>query len=47
VHRAAIINLNFVQRIVRERPGRCVVELKHGLGQVEVSRAGAEALRAL
>ena len=47
VHRAAIVNLHFVLRIVRERPGRCVVELKHDLGQVEVSRAGAELLRSL
>lgn len=47
VHRSAIVNLHFVARIVRERPGRCVVELKHGLGQVEASRAGAELLRSL
>lgn len=47
VHRSAIVNLHFVERIVRERPGRCVVELKHGLGTVEVSRAGAELLRTL
>lgn len=47
VHRAAIVNLHFVQCIVRERPGRCVVELKHDLGQVEASRAGAELLRSL
>ncbi|WP_181179059.1 LytR/AlgR family response regulator transcription factor [Methylibium rhizosphaerae] len=47
VHRAAIVNLHFVARIVRDRPGHCVVELKHGLGQVEASRAGAELLRSL
>lgn len=47
VHRAAIVNLNFVARIVRERPGHCVVELKHGLGKVEASRSGAELLRGL
>jgi len=46
VHRSAIVNLHFIARIVRERPGRSVVELKHGLGNVEVSRAGAELLRA-
>lgn len=47
IHRAAIVNLHFVERIVRDRPGHCVVELKHGLGQVEASRAGAELLRSL
>lgn len=47
VHRGAIVNLHFVARIVRERPGHCVIELKHGLGTVEVSRAGAELLRSL
>lgn len=47
VHRAAIVNLHFVRRIVRERPGHVVVELEHGLGQVEASRAGAELLRSL
>lgn len=47
VHRAAIVNLRHVACIVRERPGHCVVELKHGLGRVEASRAGAELLRAL
>lgn len=45
VHRAAIVNLHFVQRMVREASGRSVVELKHGLGQVAVSRTGAELLR--
>jgi len=47
IHRAAIINLHFVERIVRDRPGHCVVELKHGLGKVEASRTGAELLRSL
>ena len=47
VHRSAIVNLHFVSRIVRERPGHCVIELKHGLGQVAASRAGAELLRSL
>lgn len=47
VHRSAIVNLHFVAQIVRERPGHCVIELKHGLGQVPVSRAGAEVLRSL
>ena len=47
VHRSAIVNLHHVARIVRERPGHCVVELKHGLGRVEASRAGAELLRTL
>lgn len=47
VHRAAIVNLRHVARILRERPGHCVVELKHGLGRVEASRAGAELLRTL
>lgn len=47
IHRAAIVNLHFVARIVREHPGHCVVELKHGLGRVQASRAGAELLRAL
>ena len=47
VHRATIVNLRHVARIVRERPGHCVIELKHGLGRVEASRAGAELLRTL
>lgn len=47
VHRSAIVNLHFVAQILRERPGQCVIELKHGLGQVAVSRAGAELLRSL
>lgn len=47
VHRSAVVNLHFVQRIVRECAGRYVVELKHELGLVEVSRAGAELLRRL
>lgn len=47
VHRSAIVNLHFVSRILREPPGRCVVELKHGLGQVAASRAGAELLRSI
>jgi len=47
VHRSAIVNLHFVSRVVRERPGHCMVELKHGLGHVAVSRAGAELLRSL
>ena len=47
VHRAAVVNLHFVERIVRERPGHCVIALKHGLGRVEASRSGAELLRSL
>jgi DNA-binding LytR/AlgR family response regulator len=47
VHRSSIVNLHFIQRIVRNRPGHCVAELKHGLGHVEVSRAGAELLRTI
>jgi DNA-binding LytR/AlgR family response regulator len=47
VHRGTIVNLHFVARIVRERPGHCVVELKHGLGKIEASRSGAELLRGL
>jgi DNA-binding LytR/AlgR family response regulator len=47
VHRAAIVNLQFVEHIEREPSGRCVVELKHGLGRVEASRSGAELLRSL
>ena len=47
VHRAAIVNLRFVEHIEREPSGRCVVELKHGLGHVEASRSGAELLRSL
>ncbi|NRF70030.1 response regulator transcription factor [Aquincola sp. S2] len=47
VHRASIVNLHFIARILRERPGHCVIELKHGLGRVEASRSGAELLRAL
>jgi DNA-binding LytR/AlgR family response regulator len=47
VHRAAIVNLHFVEHIEREASGRCVVALKHGLGRVEASRSGAELLRSL
>jgi DNA-binding LytR/AlgR family response regulator len=47
VHRAAIVNLRFVAKIHRERPGRFVIELKHGLGKVEASRARAEVFRDL
>ncbi len=47
VHRAAIVNLRFVEHIEREPSGRCVIELKHGLGRVEASRSGAELLRSL
>ena len=47
IHRAAIVNLRFVEHIEREASGRCVVELKHGLGRVEASRSGAELLRSL
>lgn len=47
VHRAHIVNLHFIAAIVRDRPGRCMVELKHGLGRLEASRRGAEALRNL
>lgn len=47
VHRAAIVNLHFIARVVRDRPGHSLVELKHGLGQVPASRAGAELLRSL
>jgi DNA-binding LytR/AlgR family response regulator len=47
VHRASIVNLRFVARVLRERPGRFVVELKHGLGKVEASRARADFFRDL
>lgn len=47
VHRASIVNLRFVARIHRERPGRFLVELKHGLGKVEASRARADFFRDL
>ena len=47
VHRASIVNLRFVAKIHRERPGRFMVELKHGLGKVEASRARAEVFRDL
>jgi DNA-binding LytR/AlgR family response regulator len=47
VHRATIVNLRFVATIHRERPGRFVIELKHGLGKVEASRARAEVFRDL
>lgn len=47
VHRASIVNLHFVARIHRERPGRFKVELKHGLGTVEASRARADFFRDL
>ena len=47
VHRAAIVNLRFVEHIERDPSGRCVVELKHGLGRVEASRSGSELLRSL
>ena len=47
VHRASIVNLRFVAKIHRERPGRFLVELKHGLGKVEASRARAEVFRDL
>lgn len=47
VHRAHIVNLHFIAAIVRDRPGRCLVELKHGLGRLEASRRGAELLRNL
>lgn len=47
VHRASIVNLHFVEHIEREASGRCVVELKHGLGRIEASRNGAELLRSL
>jgi len=45
VHRASIVNLRFVAKIHRERPGRFLVELKHGLGKVEASRARADFFR--
>ena len=35
MHRASIVNLRFVAKIHRERPGRFTVELKHGLGKVD------------
>lgn len=47
VHRAAIVNLHFVARIRRNRPGHFTVELKHGLGEVESSRARGEIFREL
>lgn len=47
VHRASIVNLRFVARIHRERPGRFMVELKHGLGNIEASRARADFFRDL
>ncbi|WP_395702761.1 LytR/AlgR family response regulator transcription factor [Aquabacterium sp.] len=47
VHRATIVNLQFIERILRERPGHCQIELKHGLGRIEVSRTGSELLRRL
>ncbi len=47
VHRASIVNLRFVAKIHRERAGHFVVELKHGLGRVEASRARAEVFRDL
>lgn len=47
VHRASIVNLRFVAKIHRERPGRFLVELKHGLGKLEASRARAELFRDL
>ncbi len=45
VHRASIVNLRFVAKIHRERAGHFVVELKHGLGKGEASRARAEVFR--
>lgn len=47
IHRATIVNLRFIAKIQRERPGHFVVELKHGLGALQASRAGAEILREL
>jgi DNA-binding LytR/AlgR family response regulator len=47
VHRATIVNLRFVAKIQRERPGRFVIELKHGLGKLQASRARAEFFRDL
>lgn len=47
VHRASIVNLHFVAKIHRERPGRFLVELKNGLGKVEASRARADFFRDL
>jgi len=47
VHRASIVNLRFVAKIHRDRPGRFLVELKHGLGKLEASRARAELFRDL
>jgi len=47
VHRASIVNLHFVDHIQRDHAGRWEVTLKHDLGRVEVSRTGAEALRAI
>jgi len=47
VHRASIVNLHFVAKVHRERPGRFIVELKHGLGKVEASRAHADIFRDL
>jgi DNA-binding LytR/AlgR family response regulator len=45
VHRSAVVNLHHVHAIRRDKPGTCVVVLKHGLGEIEASRAGTEALR--
>jgi DNA-binding LytR/AlgR family response regulator len=47
VHRSAIVNLHFIASIRRDRTGRLLIELKHGLGTVETSRARAELLRGL
>jgi DNA-binding LytR/AlgR family response regulator len=47
VHRSAIVNLQFVSKIARPRAGQYMIELKHDLGQIEVSRARAGDLRNL
>ena len=47
VHRAAIVNLHFVAKIHRSRPGHFTIELKHNLGDVAASRARSEVFRDL
>lgn len=44
VHRSAIVNLRFVARMQRVRPGQFVVELRHGLGEVAATRSLADVL---
>lgn len=47
IHRSAIVNLRYIARMRRDGMGHLVVELKHGLGEVKASRAGAELLQGL